>query len=106
MNLNWLSKNIIYITLGGSQAYGLNNELSDVDIKGICVPPRKIEDNLFQNFEQAQDDLELENRYSYLKNPKNLSLNVVVILQVLVLNPLITQQLLMVQRVCLNILMI
>jgi uncharacterized protein len=71
MNLNWLSKNIIYITLGGSQAYGLNNELSDVDIKGICVPPRKIEDNLFQNFEQAQDDLELENRYSYLKNPKN-----------------------------------
>lgn len=71
MNLNWLSNNIIYVTLHGSQAYGLNNELSDVDVKGICVPPRHVENDLFQRFEQAENSLFIEERLSHLKNPKN-----------------------------------
>lgn len=71
MNLDWLSKHTIYLTLHGSQAYGLNNELSDVDVKGICVPPREIENDLFERFEQAENDKSLEARFSSWKNPKN-----------------------------------
>lgn len=71
MNLNWLSENLIYVTLGGSQSYGLNNELSDVDVKGICVTPRKVENDLFLNFEQAENSQFIEEKLTHLKNPKN-----------------------------------
>jgi predicted nucleotidyltransferase len=71
MNLNWLDQNIIYVTLAGSQAYGLANEFSDVDAKGICVPPLEVEYNLFHRFEQAENPASLEIRFSHLKNPKN-----------------------------------
>lgn len=71
MNLEWLKKNTIYLTLHGSQAYGLNNDLSDVDVKGICVPPRHIENDLFQRFEQAENDKLVEEKYASWKNPKN-----------------------------------
>lgn len=69
--MNWLVPNTIYVTLHGSQAYGLNNELSDVDVKGIVVPPREVENNLFHRFEQAENDKALEDSLSHLKNPKN-----------------------------------
>ena len=71
MNLNWLKENTIYVTLHGSQAYALDNEFSDTDVKGICIPPPNVEYGLFDNFNQAENDVELENRLSYLKNPKN-----------------------------------
>jgi uncharacterized protein len=71
MNLNWLQENTIYLTLHGSQAYGLANDLSDVDVKGICVPPRWIEADLFQSFEQAENNKEVEEKYGHWKNPKN-----------------------------------
>jgi predicted nucleotidyltransferase len=71
MNLNWLVPNTIYITLHGSQAYGLNNELSDVDVKGIVIPPKEIENNLFHRFEQAENDKSIESFLEHLKNPKN-----------------------------------
>lgn len=71
MNLNWLKDNTIYLTLHGSQAYGLANELSDTDIKGICVPPRDVEADLFEHFEQAENDKSIEEKYGHWKNPKN-----------------------------------
>jgi predicted nucleotidyltransferase len=71
MNLDWLSDNIIYVTLHGSQAYALNNELSDVDVKGICVPPREVENDLFDRFEQAENPKVVEDMLGYLRNPKN-----------------------------------
>lgn len=71
MNLNWLDQNIIYVTLAGSQAYGLANEFSDVDVRGICIPPPEVEYNLFHRFEQAENPASLETRLSHLKNPKN-----------------------------------
>ena len=71
MNLDWLQKNTIYLTLHGSQAYGLNNELSDTDVKGICVPPRTVEADLFQRFEQAENSPLIEEKYGIWKNPKN-----------------------------------
>lgn len=63
--------NVVYLTKHGSQAYGLNNELSDTDMKGICVPPREVEDNLFHRFEQAENNAEIEFQFGWLKNPKN-----------------------------------
>lgn len=71
MKLDWLHKNIIYITLHGSQCYGLANELSDVDVKGICVPPVEVENDLFDRFEQAIDNPQTEEKLGHLKNPKN-----------------------------------
>ena len=67
----WLDRHTIYVTLHGSQAYGLNNEFSDVDVKGICIPPREVEYHLYHRFEQAKDDPQIETNLSYLKNPKN-----------------------------------
>jgi len=69
--MNWLLPNTIYVTLHGSQAYGLNNELSDVDVKGIVIPPKEVENNLFHKFEQAENNIDLETSLSHLKNPKN-----------------------------------
>ena len=71
MNLDWINKHTIYVTLHGSQAYGLANEFSDVDLKGICVPPPVVEYNLFQRFEQAENFAPLETKLGHLKNPKN-----------------------------------
>jgi predicted nucleotidyltransferase len=36
--MDWFKNSLIYVTLHGSQAYKLNTELSDLDIKGICIP--------------------------------------------------------------------
>ena len=71
MNLDWLQNNLIYITLHGSQAYGLNNELSDTDLKGICVPPKEVEYDLFHRFEQAENPTFIEEQFGHLRNPKN-----------------------------------
>ena len=68
---DWLLQNTIYVTLHGSQAYGLNNELSDVDVKGIVIPPKEVENDLFHRFEQAENSPELEEKFGHLKNPKN-----------------------------------
>lgn len=46
-----LGKNIILLTLGGSHAYGLNNENSDLDIRG-CALNSKMQILTNQNFEQ------------------------------------------------------
>lgn len=46
-----LGKNIIILTLGGSHAYGTNNEHSDLDIRG-CALNNKMQILTNQNFEQ------------------------------------------------------
>lgn len=71
MNLDWLDKNTVYVTLHGSQAYGLANQFSDVDVKGICLPPKEVEYNLYHRFEQAENSPALEARLAHLKNPNN-----------------------------------
>lgn len=49
-----LGKNIILLGLGGSHAYGMNNENSDVDIRGIALN-KKNEVLLMEDFEQVVD---------------------------------------------------
>lgn len=38
-NLNWLENRTILLTKAGSHIYGTNTENSDIDYKGVCIPP-------------------------------------------------------------------
>lgn len=69
--MKWLQNRIIYACKHGSQAYGLANELSDLDLKGICIPPPEVENDLFQRFEQAENNNDFQSQYNYLENPRN-----------------------------------
>jgi len=69
--MEWLTKNTIYLTLHGSRCYGLSNELSDCDVKGIVIPPKSVEYNLFHKFEQAENNIDVENQWELYKNPNN-----------------------------------
>lgn len=51
----FLGKNIIYLTISGSKAYGTSNENPDTDIRGVAV--ETLDDILTgKNFEQLEDD--------------------------------------------------
>jgi predicted nucleotidyltransferase len=52
-NLTWLPERTIYLTKHGSHSYGTNIPTSDLDIRGIAVPPRNYYIGLTNNFEQA-----------------------------------------------------
>jgi hypothetical protein len=69
--MDWLLSNISYLTVTGSQSYAMNTRLSDLDMKGVCVPPKEVREHLFQKFEQAINNKDLEQRYSHLRNPLN-----------------------------------
>ena len=53
-NLKWLHTNTIYITKYGSHAYGTNTPESDLDIRGIAIPPKEYYFGILSNFEQYQ----------------------------------------------------
>jgi len=36
----WLPDNLCYLTMMGSVAYGTNESYSDMDVYGICIPPK------------------------------------------------------------------
>ncbi|MBX2801304.1 MAG: nucleotidyltransferase domain-containing protein [Myxococcales bacterium] len=46
----------VLLTVGGSRAYGLHTDHSDVDVKGCCVPPAASVLGLGRRFEQVDDD--------------------------------------------------
>lgn len=53
-----LGKNIIYLTLAGSRAYGTNNENSDTDIRGIALESvdSVLTDKSFEQIEDSETD--------------------------------------------------
>jgi len=53
-NLTWLEHGLVLLVTHGSHAYGLNTPTSDVDIKGIAVPPREYFLGFASGFEQAE----------------------------------------------------
>mgnify|MGYP001579929995 CR=1 FL=1 len=69
--MNWLLDSICFLTISGSQSYGFDTENSDFDCKGFCLPPKSIREHLFNHFDQAINNKEIENRWGYLRNPKN-----------------------------------
>ncbi len=46
--------NLIFETLAGSHLYGTNTPESDIDYRGVVIPPRNIRDDPFTNFEQQE----------------------------------------------------
>jgi predicted nucleotidyltransferase len=40
-NMPWLKERTIFVSLHGSRAYGTNIATSDIDIKGIVIPPKE-----------------------------------------------------------------
>ena len=65
-NNEHLGKNIIFLTLGGSHAYGTNIEGSDVDIRG-CALNSKEEILTHKNFEQFVNEATDTTIYSFNK---------------------------------------
>jgi predicted nucleotidyltransferase len=53
-NLSWLESNTIFLTVVGSQSYGLNTKDSDTDYKGLCIPPKEYYISFLNKFEQAE----------------------------------------------------
>lgn len=48
------NKHIILLTLAGSRAYGLHNENSDYDYRGVIIPPSEAYNSPFKSFEQKE----------------------------------------------------
>lgn len=49
---NWLYKNTILLSLNGSRAYGMHRPDSDVDLLGVCIPPKEYFFGFQNQFEQ------------------------------------------------------
>jgi uncharacterized protein len=60
-----------FLSYGGSRAYGLNTEQSDVDLVGFVLPPKEVLNNIFQNFEEWANKEEINTEYQHLVNPAN-----------------------------------
>ena len=53
-NLKWLPERTILLTKHGSHAYGTNIPESDLDVKGVAVPPAPYFHGFLERFEQAE----------------------------------------------------
>jgi uncharacterized protein len=53
-SLPWLKARTIYLTRHGSHAYGTSTPTSDIDIKGVAIPPREYFLGFLSRFEQAE----------------------------------------------------
>lgn len=51
--MDWLKDHTILLTAAGSRSYGTNRPDSDVDVKGVTVPPRGYRDGFLHHFSQA-----------------------------------------------------
>lgn len=56
-NLWWLPSRTIYITRHGSHAYGTSLPTSDLDLRGVAIPPPEYFLGFLQKFEQANQDI-------------------------------------------------
>lgn len=63
-----LVEHTILATVAGSRAYGMAVETSDVDMKGIAIPPKKYRIGYLHRFEQADKASHIQNFYSYLND--------------------------------------
>lgn len=50
-DISWLKENTIFLTVHGSHAYGLNTAQSDIDVRGIAIPPKSYFFGFQNNFD-------------------------------------------------------
>jgi predicted nucleotidyltransferase len=53
-DLNWIHTHTIFLTRHGSHAYGLNTPTSDLDVKGVAIPPAEYLLGYLKHFEQLE----------------------------------------------------
>lgn len=53
-HLPWLESHTIFVSVHGSHAYGMSTPESDLDLRGVAVPPREMLLGYLQRFEQHQ----------------------------------------------------
>lgn len=53
-NLTWLTARTIFLSKHGSHAYGTNQPSSDLDLRGVAIPPREYLLGYLRRFEQAE----------------------------------------------------
>lgn len=53
-NLPWLERGLVLLVTHGSHAYGLATPESDLDLKGMTIPPREYFHGFSNVFEQAE----------------------------------------------------
>src|SRR5262245_20013011 len=53
-NLTWVPQRTIFLTRAGSHAYGLATPESDLDLRGVVIPPKEYFFGFAHHFEQAE----------------------------------------------------
>lgn len=61
-----LDSHTCLLTIAGSRAYGTNKPDSDIDLKGVCIAPKKHYIGVFSKFEQADAPSHMEQFRQYL----------------------------------------
>jgi hypothetical protein len=51
-----VDSHIIFLTLTGSHAYGMSRPESDVDVRGVVLPPKRITLSFYKEFNQFESD--------------------------------------------------
>jgi predicted nucleotidyltransferase len=70
-HLPWIKDAVIFACKHGSTAYGLNTELSDLDLKGVVLPPSNVLNNIFEEFNQVENHPYIHSLGEKYINPKN-----------------------------------
>lgn len=47
-----VDQHTLFLTLSGSHAYGMARPTSDVDVRGVCLPPLEVRESLYKTFDQ------------------------------------------------------
>lgn len=55
---DFVAENTIFLTISGSNLYGTNTPASDIDKRGVCIPPPKIALGFANRFEQQESSIE------------------------------------------------
>ena len=53
-NLSWLPRAVLRLVRGGSHAYGTATEDSDLDLRGLAIPPKEYVVGCFRRFQQTE----------------------------------------------------
>ena len=64
---DFVQDELIFMTLAGSNMYGTNTPDSDIDKRGVCVPPKNVVMGFARNFDQQNFEGEDTTVYSLMK---------------------------------------